>query len=142
MTPPSRSKSTIEMSTVIAEEKKIPTITPARTSVWTGKPPAPAAMRYTAPPATKAPANAKTVSAERLEQPRSKPEHLGQHHPERGAARHAEHGGLGERVARQGLEADARDGEGAAGEDAPRRCAAGAGSAPRPRRPASPSRAA
>jgi hypothetical protein len=33
MTPPSRSKSTIEMSTVIAEEKKIPTITPARTSV-------------------------------------------------------------------------------------------------------------
>ena len=44
MTPPSLSKSTIEMSTVIAEEKKIPTITPARTSVCTGKPPAPAAM--------------------------------------------------------------------------------------------------
>ena len=73
MTPPSRSKSTIEISTVIAEEKKIPTITPARTSVCTGKPPAPAAMTYTALPATKAPANANAVSPRASSSPARSP---------------------------------------------------------------------
>ena len=34
MTPPRRLKSSTEMSTVIADEKKMPTITPARRSVW------------------------------------------------------------------------------------------------------------
>ena len=33
MTPPNRSKSTTEIKTVIADEKKIATITPASTSV-------------------------------------------------------------------------------------------------------------
>jgi hypothetical protein len=54
---------------------------------------------------------------EGLEQSRAKPEDLCQHHAERGAARHAEDGGLGERVAGQALKADARNGEGAAGEE-------------------------
>jgi hypothetical protein len=44
MTAPRRFVSTIEISTAIADEKKIPTMTPASSSVCTASPPAPAAM--------------------------------------------------------------------------------------------------
>jgi hypothetical protein len=44
-TPPRRLKSTIEMSTVIAEVKKIPTMTPASSSVWMDSPPGITAIR-------------------------------------------------------------------------------------------------
>src|SRR5437660_11104021 len=44
-TPPSRFKATTEMITVIAAEKKIPTMTPARSRVCTARPPGATAMR-------------------------------------------------------------------------------------------------
>ena len=117
MTPPSRSKSTIEISTVIAEEKKIPTITPGqdqrvdRQTSRAGRDDVHRAAGH------EGAGEREDGQPEGFEQPRSKPEDLGQHDAERGPARHAEDGGLGERVARQALKADAGDGEGAAGEE-------------------------
>ena len=59
ITPPRRLTSTSEISTVIAAEKKMPTMTPARSSECTGSPPDLDAMRNTTTPATTAPAEAK-----------------------------------------------------------------------------------
>ena len=53
---------------------------------------------------------------QRLHDPLAEPGHLAQHHAERGAARDAQDRGLGQRVAREGLEARAGDGQRGAGE--------------------------
>ena len=107
----------IEMSTVIAEVKKMPTITPASSSVWIEQPArhdgdhVDGARRQRARPAN---ANVATPSA--WSNDSCEPEDLGQHHAEGRAARHAEHRGLGQRIAREALEGDAGHGQRAAGQ--------------------------
>ena len=120
------------MSTVMAEEKKIPTITPASNSVCTGKPPLRRRSRRPRCPPRRLPANANAVIPTASTSPPPSPNTCASDHAERGAARHPEHRGLGERIPRQALKADARHGERAAREQGRERCAAGAGSAPRP----------
>src|SRR5215510_8492721 len=74
ITPPRRLASTIEMSTVIEAEKKMPTMTPARSSVCTGSPAPLEAMRYTASPAATAPAKPKAASPRASTTPCPSPE--------------------------------------------------------------------